>query len=149
MNDTFPESLKLSEHERLRRFEHNLEQMDNVARKRGLDADEVRRHAIHMGLTQLAELFGINLQNRKRKKEPRPPLNSKNPNAICFFVRMAKIRKTRGSRRFANCVRRAKRLPGKSHSVVFCLVLLTTPHKPGVLEANPNRSGFKPVRSCD
>jgi hypothetical protein len=147
MNDIFPESLKLSESKRLRLFERNLEQIDEVARKSGLDADEVRRHAIHVGLTQLAELFGINLQNRKRKKAPKPPLNPKNPDAVCFFVRIAKARKTRSSRRFANCVCRAK-LPGKSDSAFLFLLLLATPHEP-VLEANPNRSGFKPVRSCD
>lgn len=149
MNDTFPESLKRSEPKRLRLFERNLEQIDEVARKSGLDADELRRHAIHVGLTQLAELFGINLQNRKRKKALKPPLNSKNPDAICFFVRIAKIRKTRSSRRFANCVRRAKPLPGKPHSVILFLLVLATPHKPGILEANPNRSGVKAVRPCD
>ena len=148
MNDTFPESLKLSEPERLRLFEHNFEQIDEVARKSGLDADEIRRHAIHVGLPQLAELLGVNLQNRNRKK-PTKPLNPKSADAVCFFVRIAKIRKTSSSRRFANYVGRAKPLPGKPHSVIFSLLILATPHKPGILEANPNRSGVKSVRPCD
>lgn len=147
MNDTFPESLKRSEPRRLRLFDRDLEQIDEVARKSGRDADEVRRHAIHVGLTQLAELFGINLRNRKRTKATKPPLNSKNPDAICFLVRIAKIKKTRSSQRFANCVCRAKPLPGKSHSAVLFLLLFASPHKSGMLEAN--QTGAASSRKCD
>lgn len=65
MEKTFPEGRELSDSERLRIFEQDKAIIEETAKKIGVEADEVKRRAIHVGLPRLAELLGIKTKGGK------------------------------------------------------------------------------------
>jgi hypothetical protein len=66
MNKTFPEGRKLGEPVRLRIFEADKAIVAQAALKTGIQEEEIKRRAIHVGLGKLAELLGIDLAEKKK-----------------------------------------------------------------------------------
>lgn len=66
MKKTFPENRKLAEPERLRTFAHDKMLLEQAVRATGIEPDEIRRRAIHVGLPMLVELLGIGDEVKKK-----------------------------------------------------------------------------------
>lgn len=64
---TFPLERELSNAERLRIFARDKPLIAQTAARAGLEPDEVKRRAIHVGLPKLAELLGVKLESPSKK----------------------------------------------------------------------------------
>jgi hypothetical protein len=65
MKSTFPEDRKLAEPERLRTFAHDKALLDEAVRETGIESDEIKRRAIHVGLPRLLELLKVAPERKK------------------------------------------------------------------------------------
>ena len=66
MKQTFPNGRALSNSERVRIFEADKPVLEEMQAKTGLEADEIKRRAIHVGLPELADLLGIELKKPRK-----------------------------------------------------------------------------------
>jgi len=65
MQATFPPDRSLGEPERLRLFAKDAPLVEIAKQKAGLDDDEIKRRAIHVGLPVLLEMLGIDPPKKK------------------------------------------------------------------------------------
>jgi hypothetical protein len=69
MQQTFPEERTLSKPERLRLFADDVNEVKTAAGAAGLEPDEVKRRAVHVGLPILIKALGIG--SKIAAKKPR------------------------------------------------------------------------------
>ena len=63
----FPENRELGNAEKLRIFKADKAALKRAAEKLGVEEDEMKRRAIHVGVRELAEMLGIDVDEPRKK----------------------------------------------------------------------------------